>query len=457
MGDKTYPLDDIFSKEQTVTVNVVNTNLRKPESVIDEIERRCGTGSVLACVPKFGTSYEVVMQERRYVGEISGDHLSLQGKTCPVNELISVFKIVSIINLSMYVTDEEIIDRFGKMGVEIVSDIKKRKMHSRLTIYDGTRVFKAKLPPTLASIPYSMKFSVNGRETAYYRVIHNNQVKVCSSCFSPTHLYKDCPDFKCFECGLQGHIVKNCPEYKCKVCSRLKSECECTKEKRYFGEGFDRNPGKRKSHWLGNPNVEHSEEDKKCKVSDQSENDKVDDMKDKGNNSEPSQTVQSPVEDTSLITTEALVIQKQQMCYDVESNDGNNGEDDVNDGNNGDDDDGDTDVDDVMNGNVSATVAKSENGVQIKNANAKTDEDCEQIYEELELTVSKCNDLLVINENVVTSEGILSENCNIDEDVSIISSLEQTCSQGEDEGAYGELEEIDMDTVSLTDNSQGRC
>ncbi|CAC5395157.1 unnamed protein product [Mytilus coruscus] len=306
-------------KEQTVTVNVVNTNLIKPESVIDEIERRCGTGSVLACVPKFGTSYEVVMQERRYVGEISGDHLSLQGKTCPVNELISVFKIVSIINLSM----------------------------------------------------------------------------------------------------------------------------------------FDRNPGKRKSHWLGNPNVEHSEEDKKCKVSDQSENDKVDDMKDKGNNSEPSQTVQSPVEDTSLITTEALVIQKQQMCDDVESNDGNNGEDDVNDGNNGDDDDGDTDVDDVMNGNVSATVAKSENGVQIKNANAKTDEDCEQIYEELELTVSKCNDLLVINENVVTSEGILSENCNIDEDVSIISSLEQTCSQGEDEGAYGELEEIDMDTVSLTDKSQG--
>ncbi|CAC5415423.1 unnamed protein product [Mytilus coruscus] len=139
-------------------------------------------------------------------------------------------------------------------------------------------------------------------------------------------------------------------------------------------------------------------------------------MKDKGNNSEPSQTVQSPVEDTSLITTEALVIQKQQMCDDVESDDGNNGEDDVNDGNNGDDDDGDTDVDDVMNSDVSATVAKSKNGVQIKNANAKTVEDCEQIYEELKLTVSKCNDLLVINENVVTNEGILSENCNIDED-----------------------------------------
>ncbi|CAC5390424.1 unnamed protein product [Mytilus coruscus] len=310
MGDKTYPLDDIFSKEQTVTVNVVNTNLIKPESVFDEIEKRCGTGSVLACIPKFGTSYEVVMQERRYVGEISGDHLSLQGKTCPVNELISVFKIVSIINLSI------------------------------------------------------------------------------------------------------------------------------------------------KSHWLGNPNVEHSEEDKKCKVSDQSENDKVDDMKDKGNNSEPSQTVQSPVEDTSLITTEPLVIQNQQMCDDVESNDGNNGDEDVKDGYNG-DDDGDTDVDDVMDDDVSATVAKFENGVQIKNANAKTDEDCVQISEELELTVSKCNDLLVINENVVTSEGISSENCNIDEDVSIISSLEQTRSQGEDEGAYGELEEIDMDTVSLTDNSQG--
>ncbi|CAC5411982.1 unnamed protein product [Mytilus coruscus] len=78
MGDKTYPLDDNYSKEQTVRVNVGDTQLISPEPVIDEIEKKCGVGSVLACVPKNGTGYEVVMRERRNVGEISGDSMSIQ-------------------------------------------------------------------------------------------------------------------------------------------------------------------------------------------------------------------------------------------------------------------------------------------------------------------------------------------------------------------------------------------
>ncbi|CAG2203769.1 unnamed protein product [Mytilus edulis] len=147
----------------------------------------------------------------------------------------------------MYVTDEEIIDRFDRMGAEIVTDIKKRKRSSRSNVYDGTRVFKVKLLPTLASIPYSMKFTVSGKETAYYRVIHNDQVKVCSGCYSAEDLYKDCPDFKC---GQQGHFSKNCSENKCKSCLRTKSDCDCLTRKRYFGEGFGQIPeGKRKTPW----------------------------------------------------------------------------------------------------------------------------------------------------------------------------------------------------------------
>jgi len=80
-------------------------------------------------------------------------------------------KIASIINISMYVTDDEIIDRFDQIGVEIGFLIRKCKMNSRANVYDGIRVFKVVLPPTLASIPYSMKFSVNKKEHAFYGVI----------------------------------------------------------------------------------------------------------------------------------------------------------------------------------------------------------------------------------------------------------------------------------------------
>ncbi|CAC5415425.1 unnamed protein product [Mytilus coruscus] len=85
MGDKTYPLDDNYSKEQTVRVNVGSTKLISPEPVIDEIEKKCGVGTVLACVPKNDTGYEVyfpVMWERRNVGEISGDSMSIQENKC---------------------------------------------------------------------------------------------------------------------------------------------------------------------------------------------------------------------------------------------------------------------------------------------------------------------------------------------------------------------------------------
>ena len=231
-----YKFDDVFTKDQTVVVNASDSKNVTPEDLIDEIEQKCGIGAVLACVPKQGSGYEIVLKERKHVGELSED-LMIRGKRIGVKELSSRVRIVSIINLSMYVTDEEIIDRFKKIGVEIISEIKKRKMPSRKSVYDGTRIFKAQLPPTLASIPYSMKFSVDEKETAYYRVVHNEQVKVCSGCFSTDHIYKDCPDFVCFNCGQQGHIGRHCPEKRCAECGYLKTLCKC-KRKRRWGEGF---------------------------------------------------------------------------------------------------------------------------------------------------------------------------------------------------------------------------
>lgn len=225
---KSFNVENEFSKEKTVLISCVLEGSGKvePDSVIDEIELKCGRGSVIACVPKTGSGYEVVFRERQMMEPILGD-LSVSGKTFKVTELESSFRYVSILNLSMYVTDAEIIERFSKIGVEVVSPIKKHKMKSKNYIYDGTRVFKAKLPPNMKSIPYSMKFSVNEKETAYYRVIHNHQVRVCHGCFSPDHIYKDCPDFKCFECGEQGHISRKCLKNKCSFCFYKKENCKC--------------------------------------------------------------------------------------------------------------------------------------------------------------------------------------------------------------------------------------
>lgn len=165
-----YTFDEVFMKDLTVVVNVINNGVITPETVIDEMEAKCGVGAAMTCVPKSGTSYEVVLKERSYVGDVTDD-FSIGGRSFPVKKLTYRIKVV-----------------------KIVSEIKKRKMSSRSTVFDGNRVFMARLPSTLASIPYAMKCSVDEKETAYYRVIHNVQRKVCYGCFSPEHIYKDCPD-----------------------------------------------------------------------------------------------------------------------------------------------------------------------------------------------------------------------------------------------------------------------
>ncbi|CAC5391801.1 unnamed protein product [Mytilus coruscus] len=350
MGDKTYPLDDNYSKEQTVRVNVGSTKLISPEPVIDEIEKKCGVGSVLACVPKNDTGYEVVMRERRNVGEISGDSISIQ---------------------------------------------------------------------------------VSGKDTAYYRVIHNDQVKVCSGCYSAEHLYRDCPEFKCFKCGQQGHISKNCSENKCKSCLRTKTDCDCLTRKRYFGEGFGQTPEGKEKH----PGVVFLTIKENIK--------KLTPVV-KKNNAELTENVNE--NDLASVNTSDIgpsVISSEQGTSDdvkINGEDGNgedaddgngNGNDDDGNGEIGDDNEGDgigngdeddedeyTDADEAMEDDVTETVDNAsdngektkiatDNSVKTKIATEMTDKDSEQISDGQIVTVSnisKCNLLLstneIVNENV---------------------------------------------------------
>ncbi|XP_071176524.1 uncharacterized protein [Mytilus edulis] len=188
------------------------------------------------------------------------------------------------------------------------------------------------------------------------------------------------------------------------------------------------------------------------------------------------------------------------MCEDLEVNveDGNgedvydngngNGDDDDGNGEIGDDNDGDgigngdeddedeyTDADEAMADDVTETVDNAskngektkivtdnseqtkiatDNGVKTKIATDMTDKDSEQISEGHIVTVnsniSKCN-LLLISTNEIMNENVSCETNVNDEKISNIPSLEQKCSQGGDDGVYGKLDEISIDTDRMTD------
>ena len=487
-----YKFDEIFTKDQTVVVSVRDNESVSPEDIIDEIEKKCGVGAVMACVPKIGTGFEVVLKERKFVGDVSDD-LSIKGKQIKVKELTSRIKIVSIINLSMYVSNEEIIDRFKKIGVEIISEIKKRKMPSRTTVYDGTRIFKAQLPPTLASIPYSMKFSVDSKETAYYRVVHNDQVKVCSGCFSTDHIYKNCPEFRCYNCGEQGHIGRHCPENRCKDCGYFKTDCRCRK-KRYWGDGFGSDV---KRPYFGN-RQSFTADVHDTGRSDDRHNDDDDPWGEKSDTNQNENVMEGDTEDVDDNNTQER---------EKDRDDG--GDDDDEDVDDDDDDDDDEDDDDEMeqedNGDVAENdgdeivddvMEPTQNGSQIEDVEEdervddkdaeKDEQNCEKIdcdnkpiasvnqpktetegkeskkestiySKETKTVISNCNkdrdnlivDIVKENENFVRSE-------NKSENNGSISFLEQNSSQigdaeMEEEGTCGTLDTITLDDSSWVD------
>ncbi|XP_041374152.1 protein air1-like [Gigantopelta aegis] len=73
-----------------------------------------------------------------------------------------------------------------------------------------------------------MKFkTVEGVE--YFRVLRDNQLKVCYNCMSDSHVIKDCPDIVCNFCKEKGHYAKNCNKtFLCDKCGNKEEECVCS-------------------------------------------------------------------------------------------------------------------------------------------------------------------------------------------------------------------------------------
>ncbi|CAG2240125.1 unnamed protein product [Mytilus edulis] len=107
----------------------------------------------------------------------------------------------------------------------------------------------------------------------------------------------------------------------------------------------------------------------------------------------------------------------------------------------------------IVTDNSEQTKIATDNGVKTKIATDMTDKDSEQISEghiaTVNSNISKCNLLLSTNE--IMNENVPCETTVNDEKISNIPSLEQKCSQGGDDGVYGKLDEISMDTDRLTD------
>ena len=113
---------------------------------------------------------------------------------------------VSIMGLKAYISDAEVYEKLQNYG-EIKGNIirlKYKANHELAGLENGNRLLRMVL--TSPSIPYSLQI---GGE--WCRVIHNNQLLICSNCNDIGHSRKNCPQIECRICHALGHISFHCP------------------------------------------------------------------------------------------------------------------------------------------------------------------------------------------------------------------------------------------------------
>lgn len=197
--------DDIVKKELVIDVEIEgNDNITMIE-LLKAVELTCGR--VIGCRTKTNKRWELTMSNMRGKERLL-DGFKIKNSKIVATELVKDTRVVSFLNLPLYITDNQIKEKLCQWGVEPTSEIRRRKW-AGTEIYDGTRFLKVKFPDNISSLPYSTKFdTLEGLE--YFRVLHDQQVRVCRLCLQPGHILRDCPEFACYRCKKQGHYAREC-------------------------------------------------------------------------------------------------------------------------------------------------------------------------------------------------------------------------------------------------------
>ena len=215
-----------YKKECTIEVNVGSRNVVTATMLIETLSEY--VTDIYACVPKGVNCYDVTLPSAEEAKILVDEHIVIGGQKLTFRLLFENSIVVSFMHLPTYIEDHEIETYLTSKGAVLKSDIKHRLIKGT-NISDGTRYVRVEFTDTLKSLPYSVGFNTcDGYK--YFRVLHNNQVKVCFKCNSPDHELRSCPLTKCFLCNGHGHYAKHCTVSKCDICGLSENICDCHDE-----------------------------------------------------------------------------------------------------------------------------------------------------------------------------------------------------------------------------------
>lgn len=227
-----------YLKDATVKIHDIDNVQIGAMAVISTAEDICGKNTVLAVVPDkdLKNSYEITMDGIQNAWKLTnGFKIGEKEYECTLAASASV--IVSFMYIPAYIEDEDLLRKLREKNIEILSPV-YRKTYQLTQVANGTRCVRVKFPPGIRSLAWSMAFETSyGRR--YFKVVHDNQIKVCSGCYSPGHIYRECPEFRCLGCGEQGHGKRDCKASMCGRCRLLPLLCKCEKNRERRNDNMD--------------------------------------------------------------------------------------------------------------------------------------------------------------------------------------------------------------------------
>ncbi|KAK6165031.1 hypothetical protein SNE40_023713 [Patella caerulea] len=214
-----------YSKECTVKVNVTDLKNISIEDVIVAVENCIGEGLCLAAVPRYPNIVEVTVNSVENAQNLC-DGINIDGQHFDVELMYSPYIIVSFLNIPSHIEDEEITNKLTFYNIEIVGEVVRHYYKKFPNVANGTRHVKCKFPPNVKSLPWAMNFdSADGPRG--YKVLHNNQTKVCFKCLSCDHEKSSCPLITCRKCKQPGHMAYKCVNIRCEKCNNFEFNCKC--------------------------------------------------------------------------------------------------------------------------------------------------------------------------------------------------------------------------------------
>ncbi|ESO83308.1 hypothetical protein LOTGIDRAFT_65758, partial [Lottia gigantea] len=215
----------VYSKEFVLDIDVGDLSKINIAEFIDEIEDVVGIGNVYAVTKCRPNILQVSIDSKENANKLC-DGLIVKDTTYECKFPYSPYTIVSFMDIPSYIEDIVLINKLKVYNIEIEGKIIRHFYDKYETIENGIRHVRCIFPPEVKSLPWAVKLeTIHGMKS--FRVIHNNQTKVCHKCLQDTHIIANCPKIECRRCHQLGHMANNCMVKYCDICKKIDIKCIC--------------------------------------------------------------------------------------------------------------------------------------------------------------------------------------------------------------------------------------